>query len=340
MFIPLLFVSTSLGEAGVSAILRRLEKGHLSLERTLLMGNPRRLQAWLAQAGNLTDAGIDVAGYVWQPPAGEDGLPPLGAGEIPWLGAPSDMVETVHRYRISQVVFWDRPMDGPDTWLQLAGLRRLRVGLRWNLEDVWLLASGARVEDFAGGLSAVQSHGSTAAIKSAMTRVGSILFGGAMALWTWLPWLWLQFVRTRRGAARTVRIKARDLWGNDPSLSVATGSGGQVLSLPWQFGLMISLVMGKVRLVGPKAVLGCVRFHPEDSREMAGFWKDEPGAPGLTGPWARTPEVQGQSVAKGSVSLFSLIKQLWCDPGGFGVVGSADAEAGIPNEARPGHEVS
>ncbi len=340
MFIPLLFISTALGEVGVNAILRRLEKGNLSLERTLLMGAPRRLQAWLAQAGSLQAAGIDVAGYVWQPSAGEDGLPPLANGDVPWLGTPATMVETVHRYRISQVVFWDRPLDEPETWLQLAGLRRLRVGLRWNLEDVWLLASGARVDDFAGGLSAVQTYGSTAAIKSGLTRLGSLLFGGTMILLTWLPWLWLTIVRTRRGSARTMRIQARDLWGNDPQLSVAVGSGGQVLPLPWQLGLMISLVLGKVRLVGARAVLGPVRYRPEDAREMAGFWKDEPGVPGLTGSWVRTARVDLPGMAKEPVSLFSLVKQLWLDPGGFGVIGSADAVAGIKDEAPSGPEVS
>lgn len=340
MFIPLLFVSTALGEMGVSAILRRLERGNLSLERTLLMGSPRRLQAWLAQAGSLKAAGVDVAGYVWEPPTGEDGLPPLSHGDIPWLGRPATMVETVHRYRISQVVFWDRPLDEPETWLQLAGLRRLRVGLRWNLEDVWLLASGARVDEFAGGLSAVQTHGSSAALTSALSRVSSFLFGAGMTLLTWLPWLWLKVVRTRRSSARIVGIQARDLWGNDPQLSVAVSTGGQVLSLPWQFGLMISLVVGKVRLMGPRSVLGSVQYRPEDPREMAEFWKDEPGAPGLTGHWAGPRSLDGLDVANQSVSLFSLVKQLWCDPGGFGVIGSADAVAGIQNEAPPGQEVS
>ncbi len=340
MFIPLLLVSTALGEMGVNVILRRLEKGHFSLERTLLMGDPRRLQSWLNQAGNLTAAGIDVAGYVWQPSAGEDGLPPLADGEIPWLGLPATMVETVHRYRISQVVFWDRPMDGPETWLQLAGLRRLRVGLRWNLEDVWLLASGARAEDFAGGLSAVQSHGSAATIKSVLMRLVSFLFGGAMVLLTWPFWLWLRIVRIRRKSGRIIRIRARDLWGNDPLLAVAVDEAGKVLSLPWQLGLMRSLVSGKVRLWGPRAVLGLVRFHPEDLRDMTGFWKDEPGAPGLTGVWSRAPLLDLSIVANRQVSLFSLVKQLWCDPGGFGVIGSADAVTGIQDEGPSGQEVS
>jgi len=258
MFIPLMAITTALGEVGVNTILRRLEKGHLSLERTLLMGQPRRLQSWLAQAGNLADAGIDVAGYVWQPPAGEDGLPPLAGGEIPWLGAPSDMVETVHRYRISQVVFWDRPLDSPDTWLQLAGLRRLRVALRWNLEDVWLLASGARVDDFAGGLSAVQGQGSSAALKSVTARLSSFLFGSIMTVFSLLPWLWLKVVREPRKSVSIVRVKARDVWGNDPQLSVVVAHGGKVLPLYWQLGLMTALVRGKVRLLGPRAHLGPV----------------------------------------------------------------------------------
>lgn len=340
MFIPLLAVSTALGDVGVSAILRRLEKGHLSLERTLLVGDPGRLQAWLAQAGNMTSAGVDVAGYVWQPPAGEDGLPPLAGGEIPWLGAPAGMVETVHRYRISQVVFWDRPKDCPETWLYLAGLRRLRVGLRWNLEDVWLLASGARVDDFAGGLSAVQTYGSSAALKSGFARLGSFLFGGSMLLLTWPAWLWLRWVQAPRASASVIRVQARDLWGNDPQLSVAVDGGGKVLPLPRQWGLMMALVLGKMRLQGPRAVLGRVLFQPENAREMAGFWQNEPGAPGLTGSWASGTNTDLPAVANGRVSTFSLVKQLWCDPGGFGVIENTDSNTGIQDEAQPGQGVS
>jgi len=116
-------------------------------------------------------------------------------------------------------------------------------------------------------------------------------------------------------------------------------AGGQVLSLPWQFGLMISLVQGKVRLNGPRAVLGPVRFRPENAREMAGFWKDEPGAPGLTGSWVKAAQGDLPEVAKQPVSLFSLVKQLWLDPGGFGVIGSTDAVAGIKDEVPSGPEV-
>ncbi len=346
MFIPLLAISTALGSRGVHRIMRRLQQGNLSLERTLLVGDPRRLQTWLIGAGELTDQGIDVAGYVWQPGAAEEGLPPLADGEIPWLGSPASLLEVVRRYRISQVAFWDRPANEPDTWLQMAGLRRLRIRMRWNLEDVWLLASGARAEDFGGGLSAVQGIGGGSALRSGLARAGAFLFGGVMALWTWLPWLYLKMVRTRGDSARLVRITANDLWGNNPRLTVSVGSSGHLLSLPWQFGLMLGLMLGKMRLYGPRASLAPARFMPAGPHDVVGFWKDEPSAPGLTGSWVNQclsdlgHQSSAENVAAKGVSLFSFIKQLWCDPGGFGVIGQTDIPKGTPDQAPGGHEVS
>ena len=346
MFIPLLAISTALGARGVYQIMRRLEKGHLSLERTLLVGQPDRLQSWIIETGKLVDQGVDVAGYVCEPPVGEDGLPPLADGEIPWLGSPSSLLEVVRRYRISQVAFWDRPVNDPQTWLQVAGLRRLRIRLRWNLDDVWLLASGAQAEDFAGGISAVQGLGSGSALRSAFDKGISFLFGALTSLWSWLPWLYLKWVRTRGDSAKIERITANDIWGNNPRLTVAVGPNGQLLSLPWQFGLMRGLVLGRLRLFGPKASLSSVKFQPSRSHDLVGFWKDEPGAPGLTGSWAGRkashPEYEhGQlGVAKKSVSLFSIIKQLWCDPGGFGVIGQPNQSESSQDPALDGHEVS
>ncbi|MBE0565668.1 MAG: glycosyltransferase, partial [Krumholzibacteria bacterium] len=83
MFIPLLTVLTALGDRLVDAGRRRLERGHLSLERTLLVGGPGVLNPWLARAGDLAAQGVDVAGYLADPPEA-GALPPL-AGGVPWL---------------------------------------------------------------------------------------------------------------------------------------------------------------------------------------------------------------------------------------------------------------
>jgi len=345
MFIPLLAISTAFVELGVNSILRRLEKGHFSLERTLLVGDPGKLQTWLAKSGHLMGDGVDVAGYVWLPENGESGLPPLADGEIPWLGPTDSIVETVHRYRISQVVFWDRPGERYDAWLQLASLRRLHIRLRWNLQDVWLLASGAKAETFAGELSAVRSPNSRSALNKAGMLVLSFFFGGLMLLWIWLPWLWLKTVRVRRGSAQVFKIQAYDFWGNAPELAVAVDRGGKVMPLPWQFGLMAGLLQGKIRLVGGRAMTDRPRFNPHDDLEMAGFWKDEPGAPGLTGHWAQPRIFSGDAVstakdvATTSFSSFSFIRQLWWDPGGFGVIGQDAAAMGNHDQTPSGTEV-
>ncbi len=153
-------------------------------------------------------------------------------------------------------------------------------------------------------------------------------------------------VRTRGDSARLARITANDLWGNNPRLTVAVGSNGRLLSLPWQFGLMRGLLSGKMLLFGPRASLAPVQFNPLLSHDLVGFWQDEPGAPGLTGAWAKAVHSGQQDhtsaveVAADGVSLFSFIKQLWCDPGGFGVVGHADTAEGTQDQAPGGQEVS
>ena len=97
------------GERLFSAVFQRLERGRLSLERTLLVGDQAELGHWLSRSPGLKDLllaqGVDLAGYVSPPPAAGGSLPPLGGGEIPWLGPPADLLMVVPRYRISQVVF-------------------------------------------------------------------------------------------------------------------------------------------------------------------------------------------------------------------------------------------
>ncbi len=200
----------------------------------------------------------------------------------------------------------------------------------------------------------MQSPGSGSALRSAGPKLISLLFGLGMMTWTWLPWLWLQLVRTRRGSARLVRVRAHDLWGHDPHLTLAVDSAGKVLSLPWQLSLMVPLVTGRIRLLGPKAVVGQAQYRPETPREMVGFWRQEPTAPGLIGPWARPSHSTDHStdhsatdgsvstgeVAEESFSSLSFINSLWCAPGGFGVIGNDDLESGRPDQARTGPEVS
>lgn len=331
MFIPLFAWTTTLGEVGIRRIQHRLEKGYLSLERTLLVGPPGVLQEWLNRPRNLAAEGVDVAGYLWQGSSAEEGQPPLQDGAIPWLGPLDGLLEAVERYRISQVIFWQRPASEPRRQRQLAQLRRLRVRLCWNLEDVWLLTSGARAERLGGQWTAVQNPAAFSVLRGGLLRMGSLLAGLLLLLLTFLPLLWHRLVRTPRGGGSICSLPTCDGWGHDPVLKLAVNAAGRVLPLPWQAFLAWDLVRGRLNLLGPRTVAGPV---PAAQVSAVEFWRQEPAIPGLTGSWAL--EASGRQPAGGSRLLFAMGKLLWSDPGGFGVVELDAAAAGIRDDA---HEV-
>jgi len=307
MFIPLLALATAVGEVVFRRAMRKLERGHLSLERTLLAGSPSRVQAWLESAHGLARQGVDIAGYLADPAEGGQ-LPPLGGGEVPWLGERADILAVVRRYRISQVVFWETPAVGAaEAWLLLASLRRLRVRLRWHGSDAWLLATGARAEMFGRELSAVQSAGGGLVLRVLLDRLLALVAAGLLAVVGFLPWLWLRAVRIPRGGARCVVVKTSDLWGHDPELTVACDGHGRVLSLVWQWALAGALWRGKLAVFGPRpGARGKVQV-PCDPAGVLAFWRDEPRTPGLAGSWN----------SESPPNWWTTLAALWRHPGGF-----------------------
>jgi len=315
MFIPLLAVTTAVGDDLFRRVMGRLERGHFVLERTLLSGDPARIGAWLKDAGNLAGQGVDIAGYVAEA-SGDDGLPPLGEGDVPWLGPESEILEVVRRYRISQVVFWDRPTADEKGWRNLAALRGQRIRLRWNVPDVWLLAAAARVEVFAGTMSAVKGSDGRGAARVLAGRLLSVLAGLILGLVGLLPWLWFRLVMLPGGHGRLVRMQVSDLWGRDCWVTLAVSAAGRQLALPWQWALAGPLLRGKMGLTGPRALPAGRVDYPRDPAAILAFWRGEPGAPGLTGPWC----AGGRPAEPAGLSL--QWRQLWNDPGGFGSPGA------------------
>lgn len=318
-FIPLFALLTGLAERLLHRGLRRLEVGHLSLERTLMVGDPTLLRAWLADAGDLTAQGVDVAGYLAEPGDAE-ALPPL-AGGVPWLGRPVEAADMAVRYRISQVVFWTLPGRGDPLWCAVGALRRLRIRLRWQVDGAWLLAARAHAEVFGGRPSAVQATGGRRAMHALVRRLSGLAGGVALGTLGLLPWLLWRVGAARRNG-RMIRPELVDRWGQITSLRLAVDSGGQVLALPWQWPLAADLLTGRLNLWGDRARPAATAVASAENDPLE-FWNAEPSAPGLTGPWAR-PAVWGR---------------LWRDPGGFGTVAQANPEIRSPQEiAAPGGE--
>ncbi len=316
LFIPLLALATFTGDRLVRRVRGRLERGRLTLERTLLAGSPQRIGAWLASLGPAARRGIDVAGYVAEPPAGA-GLPALGGGDVPWLGRPLEIPEIVRRYRVSQVVFWEEGGPrSPEDWAVLATLRRERIRLRWPLPGAWLAVAGDHVETFGGELSAVHAGGGLRATSGLAARACALATGACVALLAGPAWLWLRAVRVPRGSASVVSVALSDLWGHDPTVSLAIDGGGRVLPLAWQWPLAGALCRGRIAVSGPRPQTGGRREAPRTADEVLAFWRSAPCAPGLTGEWAATRPGRPAGFAARS-------RQLWRDPGGFGLLGDA-----------------
>ena len=306
------------------------------LERTLLCGSPQKVQDWLAGTRNLSAQGVDVAGYLADPDGPGGSQPALAGGTVPWLGPRDQMLEVVRRYRISQVVFWERPAAGSTLWTMVAGLRRLQVRLRWNLEDVWLLAAGARAELFGNEPSAVLGVGGAAAVRMLADRLVAFLSGVVLGCLAGLPWLWLKLVRVPAGRGRVVEIEVADLWGHRFPLRVATGNDGKVLSLIWQWRLSGPLLRGRLALAGPRPAIGNTFALPGTAREILAFWSSNPHRPGLTGwggDWNVGADGSGDPTPSCWCRFRSLVTLLWRNPGGFGYIhkGPGDDEEAGPN---------
>ena len=334
IFVPLFAVTTALGEDVFLALRRRMEHGYLSLERTLLVGDPSRLRAWLERSRDLRRLGIDAVGYVAADgPGSGPALPPLGGGEVPWLGPWGDVLTVVERYRISQVVFWEQPR--PEQLASLAQLRRRRIRLRWRVDEAWLLAAGARSEVFGDKVSAVLEPATSSVLGAFLRRGLDLIAGCLLTILTALPYAGLRL--SRRGhERRPVRsVHGSDAAGESVVLRFVCTAAGRVRPLWWQWPLAVALLRGRVSLSGPR--LRVANTESPQSVPLSGFWHTGSQRVGLTGRWtltgARRAFPPGASAGEGpssptqpfsfgaiSVIIREIGKNLLLDPGGLGRV--------------------
>jgi hypothetical protein len=321
LFVPLFAVTATVGEGVFRWLRQRLERGHLSLERSLLVGPPEALQAWLSRSAQPHLLGIDPVGFLTSRLGSEETEPPpLSPGEVPWLGRWQDVLSVVDRYRISQVVFWGQPQPPAADASLLARLHRRRIRLRWRLDEAWLVAAGTRAEPFGGQLSAVLEPGTDAQLSDWLRRGADVVAGILVALVAAVPCLWLCL----RGGKRrhgTVTVSCTDPWGEVISYRLVVSRDGRVRSLWWQWWLAWSLVRGRASLVGLRPVAdGSI---PEWPRALPAepFWHTGSGRPGLTGSWAvprEKPKPWAFSSGAAWVMMKGMLAVLLRDPGGFG----------------------
>ena len=283
VFAPLLVAGLRGTRRLLRGVMARLERGRLALERTLLVGPPGVLADWLAAAGDLTASGVDPVGFVCD--HDEYGaLPPLDGGRVPWLGATAELPEVVRRYRVSQVVIWPQGDAGTGTLRLWGALRRLGVRLRWQSEQAWLLAAGARAEVFGGTLGAVRGPGQTRWLRGALRRAGDVAAGAILAVVSGPVRLWDR-VRGRIGRDILLRgIRLADPWGFDATVAVACAPDGQVLGMVRQWDLALALLQGRITFTGPFTLADGLRWREPDPVAKLAFWTGDPVPCALRGP--------------------------------------------------------
>jgi GT2 family glycosyltransferase len=303
----------------VGRLHRRLTRGYLALERTLLVGPVAELSAWLAACERPQDLGIDVVGYVTTEASPTAGHPALGRGDVPWLGSSEALVDLVERFRVSQVAIWQRPGDHGHLWAPLMSLRRQRVRLRWVLEESWLLAVGARADRFGPRDSGVLDPDDGQVLRRGVSRPLEVLVAAPLLL---VASLLAPARRWRRAQGRLRDEPIEPAGSQDPLAGVAVLVDREARPLPlwWQQDLLRQLWSGRVGLVGS-------RLGGDPDRAPAAERALELSAdrPGITGPWA----VEGGQRA----TVAALWRTFFKNPGGWRRPGETIATSG--QEAFP-----
>ncbi len=303
LFLGFFAVLAWLGERVLHRLRRRLERGYFSLERTLLVGRPQDLEAWLAGCPRPRAQGIDPVGYVTPPGVADDGAPALAQGEIPWLGAAVDLPALAERLRVSQIVFWQQPAALGTARRDLARLRRASVRLRWRIDEAWLLTARARGELFGAAPSGVLDPDD----RRVFDRGLAFAAGLALAAVTLPSRIWQRLFAEPRGWRRRERVDCRTAAGHNLTLDVSCDPDGRVRPLWEQWGLAPALLRGRVFLTGERLVAS-------DGDPDLAFWQLDAARPGLTGAWAASRTA------------------FWRDPGGLGRVTAAVPHSGAAEE--------
>jgi len=285
LFFPLLVLSLGLGGTLWERLRRRMTKGHLSLERTLLVDPPAGLTDWLAAVGDPRRLGLDLVGYL-----GDDRIV-AGKVSLPQLGVRAEMGTVVDRYRIGQVVFFAWPAGDPDELRLLRELRRRRVRLRWQVPAASLAVAGGRGEAFGPLPSLVLDPGEGHPLAGLGRRLADLSAG--VLLW---PAGMLGRLVNRR--SRDDRVVVLPLTGQGSQVAVHVDADGRPRSLWRQPVLLAALRRGALSLWSDMPLSA-----GEEPVAAGESWCLTPGRPGLTGPWAGT--TRGERW-----------RRLWTTPGG------------------------
>ena len=284
LFWPLLLGSLLLTESVFLALRRRMERGYLSLERTLLVGPVADVAAWLRGGPDPRSCGLDAVGYLG-PEAAPEG-PAAALPGVPRLGAPADIVDVVERYRIAQVVLWRWPTGEASELRALALLRRRRVRLRWRVDAAALLQAGARPEEFGGAASAVLDPGPARPALDIARRLAAAALG-LLLLAVSAPAAGLARLG-RGGSVRDFRAAPAGEESLARTWRLTCGRDGRPGGLWRQPALARALILGRLALAGDPLVPSGPGRTPPPPGAAGDPWRLEPPVAGLSGAWAGT----------------------------------------------------
>ncbi len=282
LFWPLLLGTLLLSESAFLALRRRMERGYLSLERTLLVGAAAEVTGWLDGGPDPRSCGLDAVGYLSADGA-LGGAAPSGP-DVPRLGSPADLVDVVERYRIAQVVFWQWPTGEASELRALALLRRRRVRLRWRVDATALLQAGAHAEDFGGVSSAVLDPGPARPALDVAKRLAAAALG-LLLLAVSAPLAGLARLR-RGGTVRNFQAAPAGEESLARTWRLVCGRDGRPRGLLRQPALARALVGGHLALSGAPLVPAGPGGAPPPPGTAGDPWRLEPPVAGLSGVWA------------------------------------------------------
>ena len=272
-FFPLLLLTSEVGERWLRLWRGRMERGWLSLERTLLVGTLGDVSSWLSDRSDPREDGLDVVGWLHT----RDGEAPTNpvADHVPCLGAEGDLTAVVQRHRIAQVVFWSWPKGDLRELRELARLREERIRLRWCVPEAVLLNAGARPARNEGPASVVLDPGSSHPASAAVRRGLDVLVGLLSAPLTMIMYGISMLVPgwTRLRLDVDSHRHVRDPW----SLTVVCDGQERPRSLIWQAGFIGALIRGRMTLLGPPLV----RVSGSGDRSVEDAWSLDIPRPGL-----------------------------------------------------------
>ena len=306
LFIPLFAGVTLWAEKVYIWISGRFELGHLALERTIFVGSPSRIGAWLDDSRRTVEAGLDPVGYLLPATEGAAGRRG-GVGDLPCLGTAGEIVDVVERYHAAQVIFWNWPSGDLRELRSLSRLRGRRIRLRWLVPEARLMERGARADGFAGEPSIVLDPDSRQMPLAVLDRAVGFAGGLLLVLVSW-P---IMFLGRSMAGWRVLdrRVCARASGDRSMDLKLTVDRRGRARPLPAQFHLCWNLMRGRISLVGPP-------LAPDGARTPGGLrdaWRLDAARPGLVGNWTGR-------------GLSSRIAGFWTNPAGIASLGDQAVE--------------